>query len=57
LIEDAYTIPVAPDAPSGVYPLYVGMYTERDFVRLPVLDETGQQTDDKIHVTNLEVMN
>jgi hypothetical protein len=56
LIEDAYTIPIALDAPAGAYPLYVGIYSEGDFRRLPVLDAAGNQTDDKIHIADLEIV-
>jgi hypothetical protein len=56
LIEDAYKIPIALDAPAGVYPLYVGMYSEEDLMRLPVLNTEGSSTDDKIQVTDLEII-
>lgn len=55
LITDEYELPVAPDAPDGLYPLYTGMYVEETLERLPVLDDAGQQIDNQIHLTDIRV--
>ena len=55
LITDVYDIPVNPDAPDGLYPLYTGLYLEETNERLPVLDETGAQIDTQVHVTDIRV--
>ncbi len=55
LITDVYDIPVADDAPAGVYPLYTGLYLEQTQARLPVLDAAGQAQGNQAHVTDLPV--
>ncbi|CAN5547453.1 hypothetical protein BH10CHL1_BH10CHL1_46320 [soil metagenome] len=55
LITDVYDIPVAADAPAGVYPLYTGLYLEQTQVRLPVLDAAGKPVDQQAHVLDLSI--
>jgi hypothetical protein len=55
LITDEYAIPVKADAPDGLYPLYTGMYLEENGVRLPILDENGNQVETQIHLTDIRV--
>lgn len=55
LIVDSRTIPIAPDAPAGDYPLYVGLYDAETSARLPVLDANGAPVDDKVHVTDIRI--
>lgn len=55
LLTDVYDIPVAGDAPDGIYPLYTGMYLEQTQERLPVLDEAGKTVDNQAHVADLKI--
>lgn len=55
LITDEYELPVAPDAPDGLYPLYTGMYVEETLDRLPVLDDEGNVIGNQIHLTDIRV--
>ncbi len=55
LLTDIYDIPVADDAPAGVYPLYAGMYLEQTQARLPVVDEAGKTVDNQAHVADLHI--
>jgi hypothetical protein len=55
LVVDVYDIPVAADAPAGVYPLYTGLYREENFERLPVLDATGNPVDNQVQVADLNI--
>ena len=55
LITDMYDIPVAADAPNGMYPLYTGLYLEETQARLPVLDATGNAIDNHVHITDIRV--
>lgn len=55
LITDEYELPVAANAPDGLYPLYTGMYIEESLERLPVLDEHGNQVDTQVHLTDIRV--
>jgi len=49
IVDDEYTILVAPDAPPGAYHLEVGMYNWMTGERLPVFDADGQRiTGDQI---------
>ncbi|MFQ6058624.1 MAG: hypothetical protein ACE5MB_07105 [Anaerolineae bacterium] len=41
IVVDLYTIPVAPDAPPGIYVIEVGMYDLATGARLPVLGPDG----------------
>ncbi|MFN2200146.1 MAG: ArnT family glycosyltransferase [Caldilineaceae bacterium] len=55
LIVDRHTITVNADAPPGLYPLYTGLYIPETFERLDVLDEAGNVTGDKVHLTDIRV--
>lgn len=55
LIADVHTIPVSPDAPPGLYPLYTGLYIEESLDRLQVLDEQGKPVADQIHLTDIRI--
>lgn len=55
LITDQYRIPVAADAPAGLYPLYTGMYHSATRDRLPILDEAGNPVDTWIHLTDIRI--
>ena len=55
LITDIYDIPVATDAPNGVYPLYTGLYFEETQERLSVLDAANNPADNQAHVTDLPI--
>jgi hypothetical protein len=47
IIIDGFAVPVAPDAPEGIYTLSLGWYrrTEDEAQSLPILDATGQPSD------------
>jgi hypothetical protein len=55
LVTDEYELPVKPDAPDGLYPLYTGMYVEATSERLPVLDEGGNPAGNQVHLTDIRV--
>ena len=55
LVADPYVIPIKPDAPDGLYPLYTGMYLEESFERLPVLDENGVEISTQVHLTDIRI--
>ncbi len=55
LITDRYEIPVAEDAPDGLFPLYTGLYLEETFERLNVLDESGEVTGTQVHLTDIRI--
>lgn len=55
LITDVYDLPVNPDAPDGLYPLYTGMYVEETGERLPVLDESGAEVGSQVQITDIRV--
>jgi hypothetical protein len=42
IVADVYEVPLAPDAPGGVYRIEVGMYNARDMVRLQMVDGEGK---------------
>jgi hypothetical protein len=48
VIHDAHTLTLAPDTPPGQYVLEVGLYDPANGERLPVLDEHGVDTGDRI---------
>ena len=48
MIVDAYSLPIAPDAPPGDYRLWVGMYNPSTGERLSLLDDTGRPVGDHI---------
>ncbi len=55
LIADVHTLPVAPDAPDGLYPLYTGLYIEETLARLDVLDAAGTPIGDQVHLTDIRI--
>ncbi|MCB9138065.1 MAG: glycosyltransferase family 39 protein [Caldilineaceae bacterium] len=55
LITDRYEIPVADDAPDGLYPLYTGLYIEQTLERLNVLDESGNTVGAQVQLTDIRV--
>ncbi len=55
LITDSYVVPVAADAPDGLYPLHTGLYLEETGERLSVLDEAGAPVDSQVHVTDIRI--
>lgn len=56
LIVDVHEIPVAADAPPGIYPLYTGLYVEEGFVRAPVLDEAGNPVAEFVHLADVQIV-
>ena len=45
VVQDGYTIPIAPDAPDGIYTLRVGLFLgmgDNAWVSLPLVDDNGQ---------------
>ncbi len=55
IIADPYRIPVALDAPSGIYTIEVGIYGLVDGVRLPVTGPEGELSSGAIHLTTIEI--
>ncbi len=55
VIVDEYAIPVAPDAPPGIYRLEVGLYDSLTGERLPVLSPDGTPAADHIILTDLRI--
>ncbi|MGL4648086.1 MAG: hypothetical protein ACRC1H_01660, partial [Caldilineaceae bacterium] len=55
-IVDRHSIPIHPNTPPGIYPLYTKLYREETGELLPVLDEDGVLVDDKVKITELEVV-
>jgi len=55
VIADRYSIPVAPDAPAGLYRLEVGLYGLVDGQRLPVVAAGGQPLGDAVELGSIEV--
>lgn len=55
LITDSYVVPVAADAPDGLYPLFSGLYLEETGDRLSVLDDSGAPVDSQAHVTDIRI--
>ncbi len=54
VIIDDYAIPVAADAPPGLYQLEIGMYGLLDGHRLPVFED-GERVSDHIRLQSIEV--
>jgi hypothetical protein len=50
-----HEITVKPDAPPGLYPLYVGLYIEETLARLDLVDDAGNVTGDQVHLTDIRV--
>lgn len=55
LIADAYTLPIAADAPLGSYTLQVGVYGLIDGVRLEVFNAAGELLGDAARLTEIQV--
>jgi len=55
LITDVYDVPVSEAAADGLYPLYVGLYLEENFERLPVLDEVGNMMETQAQLTDIRI--
>ncbi len=55
VIVDEYEIAVRPEAPPGEHVLEIGMYSAATWERLPVLDEEGQELDNRIFLTKVMV--
>ena len=55
LIEDPFSIPIAPDAASGEYHLIVGMYDMESGQRLPVTSASGEPLGDFIDLGTIRV--
>jgi mannosyltransferase len=55
VIVDRYAIPVAPDAPPGLYRLAVGLYGLVDGQRLPVFDADGAARGDAVDLGTVRV--
>jgi mannosyltransferase len=54
-VVDPYEIPVAADAPPGLYALEIGMYGLVDGTRLPIYDGEGRSLGDAILLGQVEV--
>jgi hypothetical protein len=55
VVVDPIPVPLAPDAPPGVYRVLVGFYLAPDGPRLPLRDESGEVTGDAFELTQIEV--
>ena len=55
LITDSNVVPVAADAPDGLYPLFTGLYIEETGDRLSVLDASGAPVDSQVHITDIRI--
>jgi len=57
VVEDEYEIPVDPVVPSGEYLVEVGLYdaAQPGYPRLPVLDEQGQITGDRVLLREVKI--
>jgi 4-amino-4-deoxy-L-arabinose transferase-like glycosyltransferase len=55
VIEDPFTIPIAPDAAAGEYHLIVGMYDVESGQRLPVTSASGEPLGDFIDLGTIRV--
>jgi hypothetical protein len=54
-IEDAYLVPLEPDAPTGDYQVAMGWYLLETMRRLPVLDDQGRAIDDRVLIPGVAV--
>jgi hypothetical protein len=54
-IVDVHQLTIQPDAPDGLYPLYVGLYIEETLNRLNVVDAAGRPAGDRVHLTDLRI--
>ncbi len=55
VIVDEYAIPLAADAPAGVYRIEIGLYDPLTGQRLPLLDADGAPAADHLIVTTVDV--
>jgi len=56
VVEDVYEIPVRPQALAGTYQLEVGMYFLATMERLNIMDEEGHVLDNRILLTQVQVL-
>jgi hypothetical protein len=54
-VRDSHTLALPQDFPPGVYSVYAGLWVQSEGWRLPVLDENGEQMDDKFKLFTLVV--
>lgn len=55
LIIDIHDIPIADDAPPGVYPLHTGLYRQDDGTRAQVVDADGNLLGDSVQLAEIEI--
>ncbi len=55
IVTDAHELTLSASVPPGDYVLEVGLYEEQSGVRLPVLDGTGQATDERVMLETVQV--
>ncbi len=55
ILNDAQSLPIAADLPSGKYRVVIGLYDPATGTRLPVLDENGQITGDSVLLATLDI--
>jgi hypothetical protein len=55
VVDDAYRVPLAGDAPPGTYQVEVGWYLLATLRRLPVVDAEGRPVDDHVIVGEVTV--
>ena len=55
VIVDEYAIPIAPDAPPGVYRIEIGLYDPVTSQRLPVLGDGGTPVADHLILTDVTI--
>ena len=55
VLTDTHRLAIKPDTPPGRYRIEVGLYQPEDGKRLPVVDDSGQITGDKVFVTTIDV--
>ena len=59
IIEDGHTLTVSPDAPPGIYEIYVGLYTRGDdgaFNRLRVITADGGEAFDYTQLSRVRIV-
>jgi hypothetical protein len=55
VVDDAYHVPLAGDAPPGTYQVEVGWYLLATLRRLPVVDAEGRPVDDRVIIGTVTV--
>jgi hypothetical protein len=55
VVIDPISVPLASDAPTGIYQVLVGFYLAPDGPRLPLRDESGNVIGDALELTRLKV--